>query len=102
MFQLFEMYAGYLKHLAMMKSAIDYLWKIGGLRNVHRRTIADMLVSIDAIQKDVLRLHNCVQKVSSNVTQWHNSLNLKSRVGLLFASYHQLSCPNLQTTPLQI
>lgn len=76
MFAFFEMYAGYLKHLTMMKSAINYLWKINGLKNVQQGKLIDMLQKIEEIQKDVLRLQNCVQKVSPYVTPWHNSLNL--------------------------
>lgn len=64
MYEYFEMYAGYLKHLVMMKSAIVYLWKIDGLTNVQQATINDMLASLDGIQKDVQQLQDCVQRVS--------------------------------------
>ncbi len=64
MYDYYGMYAGYLKHLVMMQSALDYLRKIGGLKNVDERTLNVMLESINDIQTDVLQLQKCIHQVS--------------------------------------
>lgn len=59
------MYAGYLKHLILIESAIIYLWKIGGMKSSHVDVAKEMLASVEQIQKDVISLQQCVRQVSS-------------------------------------
>lgn len=65
MFEYFEMYAGYLKHLIMMKAAITYLSKMSGTKidRRHEGALKEMTASLEKIQEDVLSLQKCIQKV---------------------------------------
>lgn len=48
----------------MMKSAITYVLKIGGVKNVHQGTLQEILASLGDIQKDVALLEKYIQQVS--------------------------------------
>lgn len=63
------MYACYLKHLVIMKAAIDYLWKIGGVKINGRseQAIKEMIASVEKIQDDLLLLQKIIQKVSTEI-----------------------------------
>ncbi|KAJ6647860.1 Ankyrin repeat, SAM and basic leucine zipper domain-containing protein 1, partial [Pseudolycoriella hygida] len=67
--QYFEMYAGYLKHLILMRTTVIYLCKIGATRNIHEETTKHMLEYVKAIQKDVAALQKYVKHLSSFSTK---------------------------------
>lgn len=65
MYEYYEMYAGYLKHLVMMECALEYLNKMGALKNVHKGTVEEMLGLVTDIQKDLVPLKKHIHTVSS-------------------------------------
>lgn len=94
MYGYFEMYAGYLKHLVMMKSALVYLWKIGGTANAHQKTVKEMLVAVEQIQKDVDLLQKCVQKVSNFDEDFSFFCQYNIFYLWLLTIPHYFECPN--------
>lgn len=64
MYQYYEMYANYLKHLVMMKAAIAYLMTFGGPKNVPQNILKDICVALNNIQKDVTLLEKHMKQVS--------------------------------------
>lgn len=58
------MYAGYLKHMVMMESALTYLNKIGALKDVHRQNVDEMVQLTNDIQNDLVSLKKRMVQVS--------------------------------------
>ncbi|KAG4070491.1 hypothetical protein HA402_005723 [Bradysia odoriphaga] len=69
MYEYYEMYAGYLKHLVMMECGVAYLNKLGALKNVHKGNVDEMLALTYDIQKDLVSLMKLVQQISINSTK---------------------------------
>lgn len=64
MYQYYEMYANYLKHLVMIRSAYTYLMKFGGPKNAHKKMTMEICAVLNDIQKDVALLEKHIQQVS--------------------------------------